>query len=302
VHEVARQRRRLAGAVLHLACERLRSEATALVEVQTPSAVRATLQKCVRLVYSEFGPFRDKHIRRSDLLWVPSRYVAERARVAFPENDILLVPLGIDPEIFHPAGERLPSLAPGPFRFLYVGTTISRKGFDLLLEAYAAEQPHMPGAELVLKLQPTWQGFLHELPECSLPGVRVIREPASAKAMAALYRSCDVLVAPSRAESFHMGVLEAMACGRPAIVPDGSAMDDFCPVEARYSLAADEVEVEWTKGRILRFLEPDPMSLREAMRAAHDDRTLCAAKGEAAANAARFYTWSNVMRLLLARI
>ena len=52
--------------------------------------------------------------------------------------------------------------------------------------------------------------------------------------LASLYRSCDVAVFPYRAEGFCMPILEAMACGTPAIVPEFGACLDFCNAETSY--------------------------------------------------------------------
>ena len=43
-----------------------------------------------------------------------------------------------------------------------------------------------------------------------------------------LYTACNVLVHPYRGEGFGLPILEAMACGIPAIVTNGGACLDFC--------------------------------------------------------------------------
>ena len=54
--------------------------------------------------------------------------------------------------------------------------------------------------------------------------------------MAALYRSCDVLVHPYRGEGFAMPVLEAMASGLPVVVTAGGPTDEFCPDAAGWRI------------------------------------------------------------------
>jgi glycosyltransferase involved in cell wall biosynthesis len=182
-----------------------------------------------------------------------------RLTKVFPNNRFVIAPHGIDPRIFYPSGAS--PVAERPFRFLYVGTTLSRKGFDLLIDSFANEVSSMPNAELWLKISPTFFGFdaSRTLPE--IPGLRIIRERMTANGMADLYRSADLLVAPSRAEAFCLPVLEAMACGTPVLVPDGSAMCEYCPPAARLTVEADRVISGTTMLPGLDFRDPKPQTV-----------------------------------------
>lgn len=53
-------------------------------------------------------------------------------------------------------------------------------------------------------------------------------QPAPAKTMAQLYSSFDVLLNASMGEGFGIPILEAQACGVPAVVTDFSAMSEVC--------------------------------------------------------------------------
>ena len=98
--------------------------------------------------------------------------------------------------------------------------------------------------------------------------------------MAALYRACDVLVHPYRGEGFAMPVLEAMACGLPAIVTAGGPTDEFLPDDAGWRIdarqvwfAEDRIDTLETRGRPW-LLEPDRAHLVALLRqadAADDD-------------------------------
>jgi glycosyltransferase involved in cell wall biosynthesis len=57
---------------------------------------------------------------------------------------------------------------------------------------------------------------------------RVLFDPYSQEAMAKIYSSMDVLLNPAMGEGFGIPVLEAQACGTPAIVTDFSAMKEVC--------------------------------------------------------------------------
>ncbi len=72
-----------------------------------------------------------------DEVWAYSRAV-ERAYLAsgIPDERVQIVPLGVDLERFRPGLDPLPLATRKRVRFLFVGGTIPRKGFDALLAGY----------------------------------------------------------------------------------------------------------------------------------------------------------------------
>jgi glycosyltransferase involved in cell wall biosynthesis len=57
---------------------------------------------------------------------------------------------------------------------------------------------------------------------------RVVFDPYAPSAMAKIYNAMDVLLNPAMGEGFGITVLEAQACGVPAIVTDFTAMREVC--------------------------------------------------------------------------
>jgi glycosyltransferase involved in cell wall biosynthesis len=57
---------------------------------------------------------------------------------------------------------------------------------------------------------------------------RVLFDPYSHESMAKIYSAMDVLLNPAMGEGFGLTVLEAQACGTPAIVTEFSAMKEVC--------------------------------------------------------------------------
>jgi glycosyltransferase involved in cell wall biosynthesis len=198
--------------------------------------------------------------------------------------------------VFNPQVEPLLGLDDPRFKFLYVGTTISRKGIDILIDAFLAEFAASENACLVIKAFPTTHGFIW--PHLRELGPRVVLLDAILypRQVAEVMRGCQVLVAPYRAEGFCLPVLEAMACGLPAILPAGGSTDDFCPEACCWRI--DTHEVRAAEGP-LRFLEPDGASLRRLMRRAFEDRRELKAKGAAAAEFARRFSWRRAALRLL---
>lgn len=270
------------------------------LEVQAPSLTARTLAPCVRFFFHEFGylPQGAGPLEPGDMVWAPSAAVAETL-AAHLDHRVIWAPHGVNPEVFNPQVEPLVGLDDPRFKFLYVGTTISRKGIDILLDAFLAEFSPRENACLVIKAFPTTAGFIWPHLRELAPRVILFDDVLYPRQMAELMRGCQALVAPYRAEGFCLPALEAMACGLPVIVPTGGATDDFCPPEACWRIDTHEVRQE---GAALRFLEPQVGSLRRLMRQAYEDREELRRKGRAAAEAAREFTWRRVTLHLLKEI
>ena len=70
-------------------------------------------------------------------VWVPSQYVRDNFIAGgVDESQVKVVPLGFDPAVFHPEAAAAGLKSRRKFKFLYVGETTARKGFDILLNAY----------------------------------------------------------------------------------------------------------------------------------------------------------------------
>ncbi len=186
-----------------------------------------------------------------DRLWVPSRWSKQLAvRSGIPAQRVAVVPWGIDPATFAPAGPRRRIATDKGFSFLFVGAPIYRKGLDVLLDAYVTAFTRHDDVCLVIKSHPDdlfYGGIdmraridaLRSHPDH--PEVVVIDEFLSAAELAALYRACDVGVFPYRAEGFATPILEAMACGLPSIVPEFGACLDYCTAATSFRLPVRRV-------------------------------------------------------------
>jgi glycosyltransferase involved in cell wall biosynthesis len=145
--------------------------------------------------------------------------VSELARRTYveagvPAEKVHAVPLGADLELFSPdgAGRRQDA----PFTFLFSGATIRRKGFDLLLEAFGRAAGES-GARLRI-VGP--RGDLgHLLDGRALDHVEFLG-PRTQPELAAELRRADVLVLPSRNDSYGMVVAEALASGTPVLISE----------------------------------------------------------------------------------
>ncbi len=254
-----------------------------------------------------------------DELWVPSRYVRDVALAGgVPADRVAVVPNGVDTALFSPHGSAFSFRTRKRFRFLFVGGTIHRKGIDVLLQAYVSSFSRNDDVCLVIKdmggksfykgqtLADAIRGLAgdHRCPEIEY--IDRILPPGD---MAALYRSCHVLTHPYRGEGFGLPVLEAMACGLPAIVSRGGACDDFCTGENSFKIRAerrdlkerrvgdlDTIGVPW-------LLEPDAAELREQMkRAAAAPEMLAAVGKQARHDVERSWSWDHAVRIAEQRL
>lgn len=273
----------------------------------------------------EYGPLPVEWVaplrERVDEIWVMSHYVRRLYEFSgVPADKIHRIPWGVDPAIFHPAAPKPP--LPKSFAFLFVGAPVRRKGLDRVLEAYLTE--FGPDEDVCLVIKDTgarsFYGYLKRdqlLAESRRPDNPVIVYLADELAptqLAGLYTTCDCLVAPYRGEGFCLPVLEAMACGTPAIVPSGGPTDDFTFAESAFLLPSQTVPIqvetnpaawEMTGWRLIGTpteLSVQKEDIRAAMRQAFGDRALTARRGEMACQAVRDYTWANTVDAMKSRL
>jgi glycosyltransferase involved in cell wall biosynthesis len=159
----------------------------------------------------------------------------------------LYVPHGVASEVYRPQPQPEARADGGlPADAFVVGIVavnkgaLSRKSLAEMIEAFAIFRARHDDAVLYLhtELNGAQQGthlpsLLEDLglDEGSVVVVdqyRYLFEPFPPEEMAAIYASMDVLLNASMGEGFGLTVLEAQACGVPAIVTDFTAMHEVC--------------------------------------------------------------------------
>ena len=111
---------------------------------------------------------------------------------------------GVDFSTFGKDGALDPAIValPGPIQ-LYVGRVAVEKNIEAFLSS-----TH-PGTKVVVGEGPARAALEKKYPDAHFLGSRV------GEALAAAYRSADVLVFPSRTDTFGLVMIEALACGTP---------------------------------------------------------------------------------------
>jgi len=251
-------------------------------------------------------------------VWTPSNFsrsVFVNSGVDF--NKVQVIPNGIDPELFKPAGNQYPLKTNKKLKFLYVGGTIMRKGFDVLLSSYLVAFKASDDVCLVVKDMGGNSFYKGQTAQNMIasaqsnpdsPEIEYITETLSEEQIASLYRACDVFVAPYRGEGFSLPTLEAMACGLPVIVTKGGATDDFVDEEIGWQIPSERISIgtdidgqELVEEAFL--LEPNKEALIATLRDIYDNPTSLLQIGLFGSYRARTtWTWNRASMKMLSRL
>ncbi|HEX8769336.1 MAG TPA: glycosyltransferase, partial [Acidimicrobiales bacterium] len=228
-----------------------------------------------------------------DEIWVPASFNVETFERSGVRAPIRVMPLGVDTDYFHPGivGYRPSSR----FTFLSVFEWGERKAPDLLLRAFASEFKESEDVLLLLSVfnrdpDVDVEAELAKLDLQGAPIVPLINPNFEASQMGALYRSADCFVLPTRGEGWGMPVLEAMACGLPAIATNWSGPADFLDETVGYPLEVArlvkaEARCPYYEG--FEWAEPDIEHLRHLMRRVFENPDEARGRGATAASTVR---------------
>jgi glycosyltransferase involved in cell wall biosynthesis len=274
----------------------------------------------------DFGPYPPRWVdvveQQYDELWVWTEWERDCARRSGLTDDrIRVVPLGVDVDAFAPAGPVHPLTEEARHTFLFVGAAIGRKGIDVLLAAFLDTFNHHDDVQLVIK-DHTGDVFYEGASERDAvlgaartpgaPRIHYIDDYVPQAELAALYRGASALVHPARAEGWALPVLEAMACGTPAVVPEFGPFLDFCDPSAARFVAVRRIRApirrEFTVNTLgyrehvdgIDFCEPHVASVSAALReiTTWTPRDVAARRAAARANAER-WTWAHAAETMV---
>lgn len=220
-----------------------------------------------------------------DQIWVPCRQNRESfiyARVK--ESKLVVMPEGLDTQVYRPGLDPLPLPGRRSFNFLSVFDWIDRKGADILLRAYLTEFKPDEDVTLILKvhkfddpsalLEARLLHFIEQtlrlrLEDCA--PVIVLSGLLPAAEMPRLYATGDAFVVPSRGEGWGRPYMEAAACQRPVLAPRWGGPVDYLDDTNAYLIDIEGmVPVPADSDREVyfghRWSEPSVDHLRQLMR------------------------------------
>ena len=194
-------------------------------------------------------------LNKMDEVWVPTHFhIDSFSQSGVDPLKLFVVPEAVDGNVYAPSSspddvQHVPwdpardrSMCDFKFSFLSVFKWESRKGWDVLLEAFFREFRHDECVRLVIKTQHFYTEFdasikdfaitysrkhFQGLDKGPLPELHVIERRLPYDRMPSLYRSADAFVLPSRGEGWGRPVAEAMATGLPTIATNWSGMTEY---------------------------------------------------------------------------
>lgn len=155
------------------------------------------------------------------VVWTHDEADHMMAEFGLPKENFNIIPPGVDTDYFSPAP--IASEQNTKSTILYVGRLDALKGVDLLLDAFAIISAQIPDVDLQIVGGGSADEFRRVLGRIAslrladrikLPGVLPQSE------LPKIYSDATCIVAPSFHETFGLAVLEAAACGTPAIAAD----------------------------------------------------------------------------------
>jgi glycosyltransferase involved in cell wall biosynthesis len=198
-----------------------------------------------------------EYFRRSGAIPIAMTRFGQEELIEF---DPLYVPHGVDTSVFkpYPQAEAREQVGADKDAFI-VGMVAANKGkpsrkcFQEALQAFAIFRERHDDAILYLHTDLTGDEDILSLKESlQIPDdavrmadqYRINLQPLPPAMMARVYSTFDVLLNPSAGEGFGVPIIEAQACGVPAIVTDFSAMKEVCGAGWKVGCRAD-----WTGQR-----------------------------------------------------
>jgi glycosyltransferase involved in cell wall biosynthesis len=183
--------------------------------IDRPPLAARRLLPLLHMPPSDDGAFELLH--RVDSVVTTSAWTAERVRGRLPASTPIVVALpGVRPT-------RLVGTSPTGRRLRCVGALLPHKGQDVLLAALGRIRSLEWRCELVgpSDVDPAFTRRLLALAaDVGIAERVLITGPRHANPVDGLYSGADLVVLPSRTESYGMAVAEALACGVPVIAAD----------------------------------------------------------------------------------
>lgn len=172
------------------------------------------------------------------------------------------------------------------FNFDY-GSSYYRKNPEAILRAFASAFPDKPDTRLVLKTSnakrhpQTAQQLKSLAQELKLDSRLVLVEKTlSQDEMNSLFASCDVYISLHRGEGFGIGMVQAMALGKPVIASACTANLEFCRPEHSIQIPCRTVSIRPGEldnpayRNVREWNEPDIRCAAQALRRLYDNPSL----------------------------
>jgi glycosyltransferase involved in cell wall biosynthesis len=190
------------------------------------------------------------------------------ARGFAPAERVIVAPIGVGREFRadpHPDADRdaaaLVEAPDGAVEILHVGSRAPRKRLDRVLHLLADLVRDVPQAHLVRVGGPFTDDQQQFVRQFDLAGRISILPPLDDRRLAAVYRRAALVVLPSDREGFGLPVVEALACGAPALASDLPALREVGGTAAEYCPPGDRAAWARAACAIIRERREEPRRL-----------------------------------------
>lgn len=220
-----------------------------------------------------------------DQIWVPSKWQAEcTIKQGANPNKVKVVPEGVDIDTFKPGTyfEPLDDYKDGRFKFVIFGRWDYRKStkeiIDTFLKTFNPSEP----VDLIVSIDNPFSGDGFETTEDRLAHYGFVDDRIKIKHFPSrrdyieYMQTGHVFLSCARSEGWNLPLIEAMACGTPAIYSACSAQMEFAegkglPVKVLGEKPAQDANYNHYNTVVGNYYEPDFEDLARVMRDAYEN-------------------------------
>lgn len=221
-------------------------------------------------------------VSQANAIATPGKASVEYAQVlGADERKICVVGNNFDIEFFVREAEKVDATREKKRRgypskiILYCGRLVPHKGISTLMEAFRAVSPELPDVGLVIVGQGPEEGAIRDF--CRNAGLKQVylEGPQPYKRMPYYYSLADMLVLPTLSDPYGFVVMEAFACGVPAIVSRVAGVCEDLIVEGETGFTVEPGDALGLGIKIIQLLRDEDLRIRmgNACRARIQGRT-----------------------------
>jgi glycosyltransferase involved in cell wall biosynthesis len=190
---------------------------------------------------------RRRSLDQQDGVLVTSAWAEQIVKESCPNISVNTIPLGVDTTIFKPIPK---TNVDSTFRILNCGKWEIRKGHDVLVDIINKAFTPDQDVELIMSTSnpfiskeenEKWQRYYLDTPLGKANKIKFVPFIQDNQ-LNELYNLADVGIFPTKSEGYGLPILEMMACNKPVIVTNYSAITAFCNKDNSYLVDIDEVE------------------------------------------------------------
>jgi glycosyltransferase involved in cell wall biosynthesis len=218
----------------------------------------------------DFNRVEKHHLSNLDKILVCSEWAKQVVHDTTKHNDIHVVPLGVDTNIFKPSDPSENSTT----IFFNCGKWEVRKGHDILFKAFDEAFSLEDDVELWMMCQnpfnseseeEEWRN-LHKRAKMGSK-IKLIDRVESQEEVYNIMAKADCGIFPSRGEGWNLELLEMMACGKNVIATNYSAHTEFCNKDNCFLIECEDKELaydgRWFHGKCGSWAKIDERQLQE---------------------------------------